>query len=332
VTELQAVEHEVLVPLNRPDAEKLDGRIRRMADTARGNLETVGRLLDEAKAGQVHQTLGFKSWTVYVADAVGGQLQLSGDARAAMVGLLAGEGMSVRAIAEATGVSKSTVSRDMEQVSHNGTPQSGAEVIDNGPPDADDSTNPAEAVVDAIIAEAREQCDMSDKNIEDITRRSFEQTEQKITGRDGKTYTKPKPQPKPQPKPRVKPVDQQRNMISRIGTKLTDSIREANSLLRADLDDGITAEEASRQADALNSQLQPILQVYELLLKRAVEPTPSPASMPASTQPSAAPRKRQRQRTYRSKPTANHPACKVCGKPLTVGQVDTHLSCKAGAS
>jgi DNA-binding NarL/FixJ family response regulator len=98
------------------EAERLDKRIRLMAQTTRDNFEKVGRLLDDAKRGQVHEILGFKSWTAYVADTVGGQIQLSSDARAAMVQMLAGEGMSVRAIAAATGVSKSTVSNDLNQV------------------------------------------------------------------------------------------------------------------------------------------------------------------------------------------------------------------------
>jgi len=114
VSELRVVEpDEVLVPLSPVDAERLDKRIRLMAQTTRDNFEKVARLLDDAKRGQVHEVLGFKSWTAYVADAVGGQIQLSGDARAAMVQMLAGDGMSVRAIAAATGVSKSTVSNDL---------------------------------------------------------------------------------------------------------------------------------------------------------------------------------------------------------------------------
>lgn len=125
MTDVQVLEkfedHEVLVPLGRSEAEKLDGRIRRLARQAGDQLVQVGRLLDEARSGRIHEALGLPSWTAYVADAVGGQLQLSGDARQAMVALMSGEGMSVRAIAAATGVSKSTVDRDLAQVSHDGT-------------------------------------------------------------------------------------------------------------------------------------------------------------------------------------------------------------------
>ncbi|MCV7056286.1 helix-turn-helix domain-containing protein [Mycolicibacterium gilvum] len=119
MSEVQVMEdHEVLVPLDRSGAEKLDGRIRRLAKQAGDQLLQVGRLLDEARAGRAHEALGFPSWTAYVADALGGTLQLSGEARQAMVQMMAGEGMSVRAIAAATGVSKSTVDRDLAQVPH----------------------------------------------------------------------------------------------------------------------------------------------------------------------------------------------------------------------
>ncbi|MDY6871289.1 MAG: hypothetical protein SV966_12505 [Actinomycetota bacterium] len=116
------VSGEVVVVLDRPAAEKLDGRIRRLVGQVDGQLGQVSRLLDDARRGQIHQTLGFTSWPAYVADVLGGTLQLSGDARQAMVELMSSEGMSLRAIATATGVSKDTVSRDLAQVSHDETP------------------------------------------------------------------------------------------------------------------------------------------------------------------------------------------------------------------
>jgi hypothetical protein len=139
----------------------LDGRIRRLAKQAGEQLVQVGRLLDQAQAGRVHETLGFPGWTAYVADALGGELQLSGEARQAMVQLMAGEGMSVRAIASATGASKSTVARDIGEVSHNGTPEPELDVSHDGTPDDNRASEPAT-----------------------------------VTGLDGKTYTKPKPKPK----------------------------------------------------------------------------------------------------------------------------------------
>ena len=174
MNELQVVEQvEVLVPLDRYKAEVLDGRIRRLAKQAGEQLVQVGRLLDEAQAGQVHETLGFPSWTAYVADALGGQLQLSGEARQAMVALMAGEGMSERAIAQATGASKTTVHRDLKQVVHCGPPASGGQSIRDAVT-LEPRTRPTPA---AVLAEQEDAAAM-------------------VTGMDGKQYRKPKPKDK----------------------------------------------------------------------------------------------------------------------------------------
>ncbi|MGD1255346.1 helix-turn-helix domain-containing protein [Mycobacterium seoulense] len=200
MTELQVVDPaDVLMPLSNVDAERLDKRIRLMAQTTRDNFEKVGRLLDDAKRGQIHETLGFKSWTAYVADAVGGHVQLSGDARAAMVQMLAGEGMSVRAIAAATGVSKSTVDRDLAQVSHVGTPD-----------------------VDEAVSElAVPQCEMS-----------AEQPGAAVTGLDGKTYTKPKPRPR---EPRQE-ADRQPKASSQKGAAIPETRVQISTAYRVSVD------------------------------------------------------------------------------------------------
>jgi hypothetical protein len=193
MSELQVQEPvEVLVPLDLASAERLDKRLRLMAQTTRENLEKVARLLDEAKTGRVHEVLGFKSWTAYVADALGGQLELSADSRHAMVQLMAGEGMSERAIAQATGTSKTTVHRDLSQVVHNGPPE---------------STNLREALKDSFGDRARPTpvAVTTQQNDE----RGYQPTVFPTTGLDGKTY-KPKPKPKdtaekPSPKRRRRP-------------------------------------------------------------------------------------------------------------------------------
>jgi hypothetical protein len=128
MSDLQTVEHEheVLVPLDEAKAKALDGRIRRLGKQAADQLVQVGRLLDEAQAGQIHVTLGFPSWPAYVSDALGGQLQLSPDSRKAMVALMAGQGMSERDTATAVSASKTTVHRDLDEAVHNGPPESDA--------------------------------------------------------------------------------------------------------------------------------------------------------------------------------------------------------------
>ncbi|MFT9573300.1 MT-A70 family methyltransferase [Mycobacteroides abscessus subsp. abscessus] len=110
-------------PLDHIAAEQLDHQLRSAAAVAADSLELVAALVEEAKAGRVHELLGFPSWTAYLADALGGKLHVPDAVRSELIGLLSDEGMSVRGISAVTRVSKSAVSR---QVSHGGTrePQS----------------------------------------------------------------------------------------------------------------------------------------------------------------------------------------------------------------
>jgi hypothetical protein len=125
IVETEIVDAEI-VTLTKTDAKKLDQRIRRMADATCGNLLKLDELLAEAKAGEIHVALGYKSWTCYVADALGGRPEMTASARKKIVTLLAGEGMSQRGIARATGASKTTVKRDLDnQVVHNGPADAG---------------------------------------------------------------------------------------------------------------------------------------------------------------------------------------------------------------
>ncbi|CAN1485984.1 hypothetical protein MCEMAEM6B_00048 [Mycobacteriaceae bacterium] len=107
-----SAEIEVVEPLDVVAATRLDKRIRLMAATVRDNLTKIADLVAEAKSGQLHIALGFSSWTAYLADAIGSQIELSTDSRRAVVELLAGEGMSNRAIATAVGVTEGTVRND----------------------------------------------------------------------------------------------------------------------------------------------------------------------------------------------------------------------------
>ena len=118
---------EVVEPLNREDAEKLDRRIRRMAGDTKGKLDTLGALVADGKAGCIHEVLdGYPSWTAYLADALSELCSGQGiEVRRELVAYLYDTGMPQRAIAAATGVNQSTVSRDLEsaaQVMHDASP------------------------------------------------------------------------------------------------------------------------------------------------------------------------------------------------------------------
>lgn len=156
-------EVEVILPLEDGKAKILDGRIKSCVETIGDRLTNLHKLLDEAQRGQVHLTMGFRSWTEYLADRIGNRWQIGGEERREMAQLLADRGMSVRAIATITGASKSTVSRVLEEVSQDAS-------------DASDSTVP-------------------------LWDSSSPVEEKKVMGIDGKERRKPKPRKKPEPKP-----------------------------------------------------------------------------------------------------------------------------------
>lgn len=174
---------EVLTPLTEEQARRLDRRIRLMADAVVTNVGKLRRLVAEAQAGHVHLTLGYQSWPAYVADAVGGSVQVAGDARRDVVELLAGAGMSVRGIAQATGVGKSTVARDLSQVSRSGTP---------GGPALPEPTVPSKKIARRREWPAGEMAKMQAEQAD-----TAPSSLAPVTGLDGKTYTKPQPRPKP---------------------------------------------------------------------------------------------------------------------------------------
>jgi hypothetical protein len=138
-----------------------------LLQAAEAKAERLARQLANAKGDranaaaelEIHKDLGFKSWPDYIADVARREMPniaRSVEQRRQVVALLAGEGMSQRAIAEAVGVSQKTVDRDLDQVSHDDSPCPATDFADSAPVTTPDT----------------------------------------VTGRDGKQYpAKPKPKP-----------------------------------------------------------------------------------------------------------------------------------------
>lgn len=106
-----------VVRLDEAGARRLTERIRMTAHSARESLTLLRSLVEEAQQGEVHVTLGYPSWTAYLADVFGDEpMRLPRDQRQELVGYLAGEGMSIRAIAPIVGAPKSTVHDDLAGV------------------------------------------------------------------------------------------------------------------------------------------------------------------------------------------------------------------------
>lgn len=111
--------NETTQPMDRENAELLDKHICEIINYARDHLADISDLLANAKAGQIHKALGFPSWPAYLADRLKPLAAvLSDQDRRELVTHLYEAGMSVRDTAEAVGMSKSAVHR---QVSRDGT-------------------------------------------------------------------------------------------------------------------------------------------------------------------------------------------------------------------
>ncbi len=178
-------------------ARRLSERIRLTAHSARENLARLQVLVQEARAGQAHVALGYASWTAYLADVFGEEpLRLPRDQRQELVGYLAGEGMSTRAIAPIVGISQSAVDRDV-QVTRHGSPE---------PETFECDSCHAEFGMDrrnhTAIGLLCHECSQ-DFDVNTETGEVFESPEppRPVTGLDGKTYTR-----LPASGPRRKPI------------------------------------------------------------------------------------------------------------------------------
>lgn len=114
---------ELVAPLDTSAAVRLDKQIRLMANSIGDSLEKLAVLVAEAQQGQIHQALGYPSWTAYAADALRVQIRLDRAQRRELVGYLSGEGMSQRVIADVVGVDQKTVSNDLRAGEENSSPE-----------------------------------------------------------------------------------------------------------------------------------------------------------------------------------------------------------------
>lgn len=188
--------------MSRSDAERLTERIRHTANTFVEAKEKLSRFIQEAQAGRAHEALGFRSWTEYVSQVFSDTplMRLSRDERRELVGELSESGMSTRAIAPIVGVSSKTVSQDRsEQVLPEVTPEpreifevhSGSGFVGPG----------EEIEVDTTTTYDRETGEVVDE-------RPYEEP-RRVTGIDGKTYTRPEPAPSELGKPKAEAITRQ---------------------------------------------------------------------------------------------------------------------------
>lgn len=108
----------IVTPLQQLYASILTGRIERSIHQARSAIVELAELLQVAEQGEIHRALGLRSWPEYVAAMFeGSPLPVeSRDHRREIAAMLAGSGMSSRAIAPVLGVSQRTVADDVRAV------------------------------------------------------------------------------------------------------------------------------------------------------------------------------------------------------------------------
>lgn len=108
--------------MSERDATQLTEKIRITAHNYADARQKLQGYVAEAKAGNAHLSLGYASWTAYLADVLGEEpMRLARGERQEMVQMLSAEGMSTRAIAPIVGAHHDTVASDLK-VAHVGNP------------------------------------------------------------------------------------------------------------------------------------------------------------------------------------------------------------------
>lgn len=98
------------------------GKARYMTEEIKSDLSNIWSDIEELYAGRAWIALGYESWDDYCREEFGSsRIKLPSEERREVVSSLRDAGLSTRAIAAATGASKSTISRDLSGVP-DGTP------------------------------------------------------------------------------------------------------------------------------------------------------------------------------------------------------------------
>jgi hypothetical protein len=224
-------------------ARDVDRQLRQQARHFDSSWLDLEALIAEAKNWQIHIKLGFKSWPDYIADVARREMPnvaRSVEQRRQVVGLLAGEGMSNRAIADAVGVSHPTVIRDRAATGAD-------EVVHDVPPEPLSQVDRERAAIEAAAE-----------------RRS-------VTGRDGKTYPCP-----PEKKARkLTPAEVQARLIGQITLHLYDIGQQAEKVWGlGGLDDGIEVGAAASMHHTLIEAIAWLPRFEKFLRERAGDYAP----------------------------------------------------------
>lgn len=111
-----------IVAMNATDARALTDRIK-------AGVEAIWELIKQAYTERAWAALGYESWDDYCTREFGAsRLRLPREERAEVVASLRESGLSLRAIASATGLSRGTISNDVSKIGH--LPSAAPEPVD----------------------------------------------------------------------------------------------------------------------------------------------------------------------------------------------------------
>ncbi|KNX38063.1 hypothetical protein [Luteipulveratus halotolerans] len=180
-------------PMNKVEAERITNRISLRLDTIADNYTAVMPLIREAIERQAYAALGYASPGAYVSERFGDTLtRLGAPLRREVVRELTEAGLSTRAIAPVVGVTHKTVVKDRQA----------SEVVPEVPPAPQPMVNVETGEVsDDYEPEADYVTDQADLDARPEPTPEPEPEPQRVTGLDGKTYTRPQPKPKRKPLP-----------------------------------------------------------------------------------------------------------------------------------
>lgn len=168
-----------IVLLSPGEAQRLTQRIKLTASSVRDGMFKLRNYVDEAKRSNVWQVLGFPSWTAYLADTLADEpMRLGREERQELVGYLAGEGLSTRAIAPIVGVDRKTVERDVRGGTFVPPAQTPVE-----------TSNTAATVSPGPVAVPVESPAPGAATVNLSTGEVIDEPVRMVTGLDGKTYT-----------------------------------------------------------------------------------------------------------------------------------------------
>ena len=163
------------------EARQVTNGIRLALDRVSTAWADLAERISDAYQRRADLALGYGSWADYAEAELRPSHELAADIRRELVGLLSAQGMSTRAIAPTVGVTHKTIVKDRQVVPEVPPAPSGSTVATTG---------------GVIIAQA-ERIDLATGEVLD----HLADASNKVTGLDGKTYTRPEPKQRRTPLP-----------------------------------------------------------------------------------------------------------------------------------